>query len=67
MGQGFLQGFTYPACHTAMGLWVPVKERSKLSVIIYSGKMSYYITKDYVNCLKYFLIIMYILSIQNIF
>ncbi|CAG9769193.1 unnamed protein product [Ceutorhynchus assimilis] len=37
MIQGLLQGFTFPACHAALGLWAPVNERSKLTVLIYSG------------------------------
>lgn len=37
MIQGMLQGFTFPACHAALGLWAPLSERSKLTVLIYSG------------------------------
>ncbi|XP_050301916.1 putative inorganic phosphate cotransporter isoform X2 [Anthonomus grandis grandis] len=37
MLQGFLQGFTFPACHASLGLWAPLSERSKLTVLIYSG------------------------------
>lgn len=37
MIQGLLQGFTFPACHAALGLWAPLSERSKLTVLIYSG------------------------------
>ncbi|XP_066254763.1 putative inorganic phosphate cotransporter [Euwallacea similis] len=37
MIQGLLQGFTFPACHTSLGLWAPLGERSKLTVLIYSG------------------------------
>ncbi|ENN74416.1 hypothetical protein YQE_09001, partial [Dendroctonus ponderosae] len=37
MIQGLLQGFTFPACHAALGLWAPLNERSKLTVLIYSG------------------------------
>ncbi|KAL1512571.1 hypothetical protein ABEB36_002145 [Hypothenemus hampei] len=37
MLQGLLQGFTFPACHAALGLWAPLSERSKLTVLIYSG------------------------------
>ncbi|KAF7266238.1 putative inorganic phosphate cotransporter [Rhynchophorus ferrugineus] len=37
MIQGLTQGFSYPACYTILGTWVPVKERSKLAFLIFSG------------------------------
>lgn len=35
--QGLSQGFFFPSCHTLLGQWAPVSERSTSGTFIYSG------------------------------
>lgn len=35
--QGASQGFFFPSCQTMLGRWAPENERSRLSMLVYTG------------------------------